>query len=1340
MKKRIVAILLCLCLMIPTMGLSLGRTVSADGGYVLKDLGYKIAGLQTAGSNGSLIAQPLVFSEAVDFDALGYSAGTLGLQVDLFASGNFEMLKASIGQIEFTSCGYSDAEEIDYSINNLKWEEDKWVRQVIPLSAFSGYGTRPEFNFKAVNYMRMYFVGVDKYAGEQVVMKICNVRLVDMSKTAPSVEEDPIGDGSFIPPEADWKQVTIGDAYENDEVIVAGYNLGDYVSEDVKDYTPIIQSLLDGLELAGGGTLFIPAGRYPCYGELQIPVGATIYGEWANPEKNPEVKGTVLEVYGNKGDTNAAPFITMSSNSMIQNLSFWYPEQDYEDVEEYPVTLKMAGYTHAKNLTFVNAYRAIQQGPNMSGCPNITNVYGTPLFTGMDLDGISDIGRFDEIYIAPDYWINSGLPGAPASEEAADTLREYLYYNGVGIILRRIDWSYLTFANVKGYANGLIFDMSHCTECFKDGVRTTYSFPNGHCYGLTFENCGVAMYAVGLSGAGEMVSNVTIKDCEYGIWLEDNEIGDGGNIQFANVDISATEAAIYQQSLAKLIMLSSTIREGAVIASNGVMTIGNVDFLTEGPHIVLENGACSAVIVGNRDANGNPIVVENPGLCPVSYDSTDLEMVEVIKLTPEDTAAQSKGPARKYAYIANLDTTGKTDVSTGLQALLDKAKQEGGGTVFLPSGTYRMDGSVVVPTGVELKGVCDYGRIPYRTGTIITVYGGKGQAEGATIALEEGSGVRGLTFDYPEQYPKAEAFVAYPYVVQGRGKDVYVINIAVRNGYNGLDLMTYRCDNHYVEYFAGIYVNNGIRVGKGSTGGLIRNYQFNYNAMLNGASSYGIWENSPSESEKEAFQVVMQTQLQNHAINLLLGDVTDQVVFNCFSYSGSSGVKLVEENGEAPNALFVGHGCDYATVAIEVDAAEEVQFTNLQLTSFGSLANRNMYDVMMGESFEGEVTVSNLTMWAQPTASVCAKNGTLNVYGCNFNTTGTDLVEAGPDATLNIVGVAINRGDGAVIAKENLDRIHFIGGFSLGTVANTESIGTYKYVMKRVLRWDSPDNAVFDQNSTMAFAESFTGYNPAGEDNVFISEISGEKATATVRSGVVTLKMNNEAASVAIRNNKAEFVNGQANSLYRLEMRLNVASLRDCDFSQIMLTLYNNSKTPAYMATLTKDGKVMVDDEEIGAYAFDTWYRVAVEIDLRDTLKKTYQVYWMDDDYNTLFSSPVILFASTHQREKISFNTVWLGALADIDESDKTVTAFSVDYVFATRSEESTFGNLGDVDGDGSITSTDARLTLQYYAGKITAADLNTGAADVDGDGSITSTDARLILQYYAGKIPNFPA
>ena len=59
----------------------------------------------------------------------------------------------------------------------------------------------------------------------------------------------------------------------------------------------------------------------------------------------------------------------------------------------------------------------------------------------------------------------------------------------------------------------------------------------------------------------------------------------------------------------------------------------------------------------------------------------------------------------------------------------------------------------------------------------------------------------------------------------------------------------------------------------------------------------------------------------------------------------------------------------------------------------------------------------------------------------------------------------------------------------------------------------------------------------------------------------------------------------------------------------------------------------------------------------------------------------------------------------------------------------------GDVNSDGKIDSTDARLVLQYAVGKVTAAALNTAAADVNDDGKTDSTDARLILQYAVGKI-----
>ncbi len=65
---------------------------------------------------------------------------------------------------------------------------------------------------------------------------------------------------------------------------------------------------------------------------------------------------------------------------------------------------------------------------------------------------------------------------------------------------------------------------------------------------------------------------------------------------------------------------------------------------------------------------------------------------------------------------------------------------------------------------------------------------------------------------------------------------------------------------------------------------------------------------------------------------------------------------------------------------------------------------------------------------------------------------------------------------------------------------------------------------------------------------------------------------------------------------------------------------------------------------------------------------------------------------------------------------------------------------MGDVNEDGDINSTDARLVLQYCVGKIGDSEMNAEAANVDGDYSVTSSDARLILQYSVGKISAFPA
>ena len=57
----------------------------------------------------------------------------------------------------------------------------------------------------------------------------------------------------------------------------------------------------------------------------------------------------------------------------------------------------------------------------------------------------------------------------------------------------------------------------------------------------------------------------------------------------------------------------------------------------------------------------------------------------------------------------------------------------------------------------------------------------------------------------------------------------------------------------------------------------------------------------------------------------------------------------------------------------------------------------------------------------------------------------------------------------------------------------------------------------------------------------------------------------------------------------------------------------------------------------------------------------------------------------------------------------------------------------GDVNGDGSVNSSDARLILQYTVELAVFSDRMLAAADVNGDSGVNSTDARIVLQQAVG-------
>ncbi len=87
--------------------------------------------------------------------------------------------------------------------------------------------------------------------------------------------------------------------------------------------------------------------------------------------------------------------------------------------------------------------------------------------------------------------------------------------------------------------------------------------------------------------------------------------------------------------------------------------------------------------------------------------------------------------------------------------------------------------------------------------------------------------------------------------------------------------------------------------------------------------------------------------------------------------------------------------------------------------------------------------------------------------------------------------------------------------------------------------------------------------------------------------------------------------------------------------------------------------------------------------------------------------------------------------------TDNRVMTYCVVYV---QGEVQPEGLLGDVNGDGKIDTTDAKLIMQLDLDLIDVAELDITVADVNGDGKIDTTDAKLIMQYDLELIEKFPA
>ena len=150
---------------------------------------------------------------------------------------------------------------------------------------------------------------------------------------------------------------------------------------------------------------------------------------------------------------------------------------------------------------------------------------------------------------------------------------------------------------------------------------------------------------------------------------------------------------------------------------------------------------------------------------------------------------ETKFPARDVVIAERvLESQGDEDFAPVLQRAVDAVSAAGGGTVFLRAGAYCFRSPVTVRRGVTVRG--DYSKSAPSQGTVAEIFGGRGDENGAAaFSMENGSGLEGLVFFYPEQSVASPA--AYPWTVRtaldGRaGNNQTVIDCTFVNSWQAL--------------------------------------------------------------------------------------------------------------------------------------------------------------------------------------------------------------------------------------------------------------------------------------------------------------------------------------------------------------------------------------------------------------------------------------------------------------------------------------------------------------------------------------------------------------------------
>lgn len=384
------------------------------------------------------------------------------------------------------------------------------------------------------------------------------------------------------------------------------------VGDGKADETPAFQRVLDAVGSAGGGDVYAPPGRYLFRGHLNVPTATNLVGSFRTvPAHNgirdaglpkPGEDGTTLMPTADQGKEDAPAFITLNTNSVLQGLTVYYPDQDPKATPKpYPWAVAMKGKNPAVlDVELLNPYNAIDTTTTERHL--IRCVHGQPLRRGIKVDQIYDIGRIEDVHWNP--WWSMAPPVMKLMEE-----------EGEGFILGKTDWEYMVNCFCIMYKVGFRFTkFQHgpgntvLTQCGSDvgpiAVLVEDCQPHA---GIAFNN---SQFMAGIKVVETNTGPVKFGNC--GFWPIPTtdwhaDLSGSGHVTFNGCHFSD--------------WAQKTPGTPAIKARCSGLTVMASDFMAAGKNqIEIEAGVKSAIVVGNR-LRGGAKVTDHTGKAQIGMNT-----------------------------------------------------------------------------------------------------------------------------------------------------------------------------------------------------------------------------------------------------------------------------------------------------------------------------------------------------------------------------------------------------------------------------------------------------------------------------------------------------------------------------------------------------------------------------------------------------------------------------------------------------------------------------------------------------------------------------------------------